>query len=156
TSPRSASSDRRTRASAWSRERWCRLRTRRRSSARCCANRCEPVATRDGHAEWRNEMLAFVFPGQGAQSRGMGRDLFDPIRELASIEREIDACLGYSMRQLCLEKPDNRLKETQYTQPSMYVVNALYYYQANGRGERPSFLAGHSFGEYNALLAAGA
>jgi len=67
----------------------------------------------------------------------------------------VDALLGYSMRQLCLEDTNGRLKETQYTQPSLYVVNALHYYKAIGQGMRPAYLAGHSLGEYNALLAAG-
>jgi malonyl CoA-acyl carrier protein transacylase len=77
------------------------------------------------------------------------------VREYAIVEKDVDAILGYSMRTLCLEDPDNRLKETQYTQPSLYVVNALHYYKAVGEGARPAWLAGHSLGEYNALLAAG-
>ena len=100
-------------------------------------------------------MIAFVFPGQGSQKRGMGQGLFDEIREYAAVERDVDAMLGYSMRKLCLEDADNRLKETQYTQPSLYVVNALHYYKALSGGTRPAFLAGHSLGEYNALHAAG-
>ena len=101
-------------------------------------------------------MIAFVFPGQGSQKRGMGQGLFDEVREYAAVEKEVDAILGYSMRKLCLEDPDNRLKETQFTQPSLYVVNALHYYKAIAEGTRPAYLAGHSLGEYNALLAAGA
>ena len=85
----------------------------------------------------------------------MGQGLFDEVREYAAIEGEVDALVGYSMRKLCLEDPDNRLKETQFTQPSLYVVNALHYYKAIADGARPSYLAGHSLGEYNALLAAG-
>ncbi|HEY0143901.1 MAG TPA: ACP S-malonyltransferase [Thermoanaerobaculia bacterium] len=100
-------------------------------------------------------MIAFVFPGQGSQKRGMGQGLFDEVREYAAVETEVDAILGYSMRKLCLEDPDNRLKQTQYTQPSLYVVNALHYYKAISDGARPAWLAGHSLGEYNALLAAG-
>jgi malonyl CoA-acyl carrier protein transacylase len=100
-------------------------------------------------------MIAFVFPGQGSQKRGMGQGLFDEVREYRAVESEVDALLGYSMRKLCLEDPDNRLKETQFTQPSLYVVNALHSYKAAGDGARPSWLAGHSLGEYNALLAAG-
>lgn len=100
-------------------------------------------------------MIAYVFPGQGSQKRGMGQGLFDEVREYAAVEREVDALLGYSMRQLCLEDPDNRLKETQFTQPSLYVVNALHYYKAVSTSGRPAWLAGHSLGEYNALLAAG-
>jgi malonyl CoA-acyl carrier protein transacylase len=100
-------------------------------------------------------MIAYVFPGQGSQKRGMGQGLFDEVREYAAVEREVDALLGYSMRQLCLEDPDNRLKETQFTQPSLYVVNALHYYKALSTSGPASWLAGHSLGEYNALLAAG-
>ncbi|HEX6095633.1 MAG TPA: ACP S-malonyltransferase [Thermoanaerobaculia bacterium] len=100
-------------------------------------------------------MIAFLFPGQGSQKRGMGQGLFDEVREYAAVEREVDALLGYSMRRLCLDDPDNRLKETQFTQPSLYVVNALHYYKAVRDGARPSYVAGHSLGEYNALLAAG-
>jgi malonyl CoA-acyl carrier protein transacylase len=100
-------------------------------------------------------MIAFLFPGQGSQKRGMGQDLFDQVQEYGAIEREVDSLLGYSMRMLCLEDTDNRLKETQYTQPALYVVNALHYYKLSKDGIRPYFLAGHSLGEYNALLAAG-
>jgi len=100
-------------------------------------------------------MIAFVFPGQGSQKRGMGAVLFDEVRQYAEVEKEVDAILGYSLRQLCLEDPDNRLKETQFTQPCLYVVNALHYYKSINQGARPDYLAGHSLGEYNALLAAG-
>jgi malonyl CoA-acyl carrier protein transacylase len=100
-------------------------------------------------------MTAFVFPGQGSQKRGMGQGLFDEVREYAAVEKEADTILGCSLRKLCLEDPDNRLKETQFTQPCLYVVNALHYYKAASQGTRPAYLAGHSLGEYNALLAAG-
>ena len=100
-------------------------------------------------------MIAFVFPGQGSQKRGMGQGLFDEVPEYAAVEKDVDAIVGYSMRKLCLEDPDNRLKETQFTQPSLYVVNALHYYKAAAQGAPPAWLAGHSLGEYNALLAAG-
>jgi malonyl CoA-acyl carrier protein transacylase len=99
-------------------------------------------------------MIAFVFPGQGSQKRGMGQGLFDEVPEYAAVESDVDAIVGYSMRQLCLEDPDDRLKQTQFTQPSLYVVNALHYYKAIRDGARPAWLAGHSLGEYNALLAA--
>jgi malonyl CoA-acyl carrier protein transacylase len=101
-------------------------------------------------------MIAFVFPGQGSQKRGMGQGLFDEVREYAAVEKDVDAILGYSMRKLCLEDAGNRLKETQFTQPSLYVVNALHYYKAISQGTRPAYLTGHSLGEYNALLAGGA
>lgn len=100
-------------------------------------------------------MIAFVFPGQGSQVRGMGRGLFDEVSEYTAVEKEVDALLGYSMRKLCLEDTENRLKDTRYTQPSLYVVNALHCYKAMSQGVRPAYVAGHSLGEYNALLAAG-
>lgn len=101
-------------------------------------------------------MTAFVFPGQGSQKKGMGEGLFDEVPQYAAVEKEVDAILGYSMRRLCLEDPDRQLTQTQYTQPSLYVVNALHYYKAAGQGTQPDYVAGHSLGEYNALLAAGA
>jgi malonyl CoA-acyl carrier protein transacylase len=100
-------------------------------------------------------MMAYVFPGQGSQHRGMGRALFDEVREYAAVEKEVDALLGYSARQVCLEDPDNRLTQTRYTQPCLYIVNALHYYKARAQGIHPAYVAGHSLGEYNALLAAG-
>jgi malonyl CoA-acyl carrier protein transacylase len=100
-------------------------------------------------------MISFVFPGQGSQTRGMGQGLFDEVREYAAVEQHVDAILGYSLRQLCLEGPDSRLRQTQFTQPCLYVVNALHYYKRIGQGIRPAYVAGHSLGEYDALLAAG-
>jgi malonyl CoA-acyl carrier protein transacylase len=101
-------------------------------------------------------MIAFVFPGQGSQKRGMGEGLFDSVPEYKAVEREVDTILGYSLRTLCLTDAGGQLKETQYTQPALYVVNALHYYDALRKGRTPSYVAGHSLGEYNALLAAGA
>ncbi|QPM79758.1 ACP S-malonyltransferase [Myxococcus xanthus] len=93
-----------------------------------------------------------VFPGQGAQSRGMGAALFDKYPRLI---RDADDILGYSIRSLCLEDPDKRLEDTAYTQPALYVVNALSYLQKQELGLAPNYAAGHSLGEYNALFAAG-
>lgn len=100
-------------------------------------------------------MLVYVFPGQGSQKKGMGQGLFDTVPEYRSLEPQVDQLLGYSMRQLCLEDAQGTLKDTRYTQPALYIVNALHCYQALAAGEQPQALAGHSFGEYNALLAAG-
>ncbi|MFL0805274.1 MAG: ACP S-malonyltransferase [Agarilytica sp.] len=101
-------------------------------------------------------MSAYVFPGQGAQSKGMGAHLFDEIDEFATNETEINSILGCSLRELCVENPDNKLKLTQFTQPCLYVVNALHYFDIKNKGGAPNLVAGHSLGEYNALLAAGA
>lgn len=99
--------------------------------------------------------IAYVFPGQGSQKKGMGADLFDTVAEFARIEPQIDVLLGYSIRDLCLNDPEGRLKDTRYTQPALYVINALHWYQAQAAGAQPDVVAGHSLGEYNALLAAG-
>lgn len=100
-------------------------------------------------------MLVFVFPGQGSQKKGMGAELFDQFPEFTDIESEVDQILGFSVRELCLEDKDEQINQTQYTQPCLYTVNTLYYYQALADSKQPQVAAGHSFGEYNALLAAG-
>jgi trans-AT polyketide synthase/acyltransferase/oxidoreductase domain-containing protein len=81
----------------------------------------------------------------------MGRELFS---QFPLLVRRIDALLGYSIESLCLEDQGGRLAQTQYTQAALYVVNALAYFSALRTGERPDVVAGHSLGEYNALLAA--
>ncbi|GAB1259120.1 ACP S-malonyltransferase [Aurantivibrio plasticivorans] len=101
-------------------------------------------------------MRVFVFPGQGSQSKGMGGELFDQIDEFKAIESQADELLGYSIRDLCLNDPDGVLNETQFTQPALYIVNALHYYDQIKQGVTPDYVAGHSLGEYNALLAGGA
>ncbi|AEI40432.1 ACP S-malonyltransferase [Paenibacillus mucilaginosus] len=98
-------------------------------------------------------MMTYVFPGQGAQRKGMGGELFDEFAELTS---QADEILGYSIKTLCLEDPQSHLNQTQYTQPALYTVNALTYYnKIVESGRTPNYTAGHSLGEYNALLAAG-
>lgn len=98
-------------------------------------------------------MIAYLFPGQGSQQKGMGAELFDIFQDLSE---KADAILGYSIRELCLRDPDNRLNHTQYTQPALYVVNVFsYLHKLAIGGGRPAYLAGHSLGEYNALFAAG-
>jgi len=101
-------------------------------------------------------MRVFVFPGQGSQSKGMGQELFDEVTEFRNAEQEIDSILGYSIRELCLDDPRDELNQTQFTQPALFVVNALEYFKRRAAGEKADYLAGHSLGEYNALLAAGA
>jgi malonyl CoA-acyl carrier protein transacylase len=97
----------------------------------------------------------FVFPGDGSQRRGMGESLFDSVPEFSLFEPGMDELLGYSIRRLCLEDPEDRLRSVRFAHPALYVVNALHYLGAIHSGERPGFLAGHGLGEYNALLAAG-
>jgi malonyl CoA-acyl carrier protein transacylase len=98
-------------------------------------------------------MKTFMFPGQGSQKKGMGGTLFDEYQEYTA---QADQILGYSIKELCLENPDRKLNQTQYTQPAIYVVNALSYFKKIAETQQePDYVAGHSLGEFNALLAAG-
>lgn len=81
----------------------------------------------------------------------MGGALFD---EFPEITRLADATLGYSIKTACLEDPHQQLNLTQYTQPALFTVNALHYFKLLKTHDKPDYLAGHSLGEYNALLAA--
>ena len=101
----------------------------------------------------RQVPTARVFPGQGAQFVGMGRGLFERYPEMTAAADEI---LGGSIAELCLKDPERRLGRTEWTQPALYVVNALSDLEhREGGAPDPVLLAGHSLGEYNALLAAG-
>lgn len=97
-------------------------------------------------------MIAYLFPGQGAQFVGMGKDLFDKYKEYTEAADDV---LGYSIKELCLNDKDKVLGLTQYTQPALYFVDSLYYLQELENGIVPEYVAGHSLGEYNALFASG-
>ncbi|WP_144558024.1 ACP S-malonyltransferase [Shouchella miscanthi] len=96
-------------------------------------------------------MEAYMFPGQGSQKKGMGEELFTEYADYVRVSNEI---LGYSIEDLCLNDEESRLQLTQYTQPALYIVNALTYFKYCQENEEPDYLIGHSLGEYNALLAA--
>lgn len=95
-------------------------------------------------------MVVYLFPGQGAQFVGMGKDVFKKYNQYI---KQADDILGYSIEQLCIEDKYNQLNSTQYTQPALYVVNALNY--LDKQHKMPGYFAGHSLGEYSALFAAG-
>jgi trans-AT polyketide synthase/acyltransferase/oxidoreductase domain-containing protein len=100
-------------------------------------------------------MTAYVFPGQGSQSVGMGKELFAEFASEVSLAKKILAC---DIEEICLQNPENKLNFTLYTQPALYLVNALSWMKlqkTQASGQVPKFLAGHSLGEYNALLAGG-
>ncbi|MFJ1751556.1 ACP S-malonyltransferase [Kitasatospora sp. NPDC088134] len=94
-----------------------------------------------------------MFPGQGGQHVGMGADLFERFPDLV---REAHDVLGFPVADLCLTGPQERLDHTGNAQPALFLVHALAHRAALARGARPDVLIGHSFGEYNALEAAGA
>jgi len=99
------------------------------------------------------QMTTYVFPGQGSQVRGMGKDLFPQFPELVA---EANQILGYDIVSLCVDDPDQKLQQTNYTQPALFIVNALTYLSKQRSGAAaPNYTAGHSLGEYNALFAAG-
>lgn len=94
-----------------------------------------------------------MFPGQGSQAKGMGAELFDRYPDWT---RNADEVLNFSIREVCVDDPRGELGQTQFTQPALYVVNAMTYRARIDDGKAvPAFVAGHSLGEYNALLAAG-
>ncbi|MBU3187803.1 ACP S-malonyltransferase [Clostridium estertheticum] len=98
-------------------------------------------------------MLAYVFPGQGSQQKGMGKEIFDEYKEYIAIA---DKILGYSIKEMCMEDSDSKLEQTQFTQPVLYVINTLSYLKKiKDDLVKPDYLAGHSLGEYSALFAAG-
>ena len=100
--------------------------------------------------------LAFIFPGQGSQKAGMGKELADAFPEARAVFEQVDAALGERLSTLCFEGPDEQLKLTANTQPSILTVSSAAAAILAKAGIVPDFVAGHSLGEYSALVAAGA
>ncbi|MCY4441198.1 MAG: ACP S-malonyltransferase [Deltaproteobacteria bacterium] len=101
--------------------------------------------------------IAFVFPGQGSQHVGMGRALCDRFPEAGAVFEEAEDALGANLREVCFDGPEADLNRTENTQPAILAVSvaALRVLQGHGAPE-PAWVAGHSLGEYSALVAAGA
>lgn len=98
--------------------------------------------------------LAFVFPGQGSQAVGMLQDAEDAVSDTFS---EASAALGYDLWDLCANGPEEKLNQTEFTQPALLTASIALYRQAIAAGvPKPDVVAGHSLGEYSALVAAGA
>ena len=103
---------------------------------------------------------AYVFPGQGAQTVGMGKDLYDAFGSVKTLFRQADEAVGFPLAKLCFEGPEEELKKTSNAQPALVAVSFACLQAAQEVAGKnlpsPSFMAGHSLGEYTALAAAGA
>lgn len=98
--------------------------------------------------------LGFVFPGQGAQYPGMGKELAQNHEEAALIFEQADDILGYSLSKLCFEGPADKLSQTEYAQPALLTASTAILKVAEKQGWKASIMAGLSLGEYSALVAA--
>ena len=104
----------------------------------------------------RNLRMAFVFPGQGSQSPGMGKDLAEKFPVARQVFEEADDALGFAISRLCFEGPAEDLQLTENTQPAILTVSVAAFRAIMEAGiSAPAFVAGHSLGEYSALVAAG-
>ena len=99
--------------------------------------------------------IAFVFPGQGSQYVGMGKEFEERYPLAKDHFREAEEALGIDMRQLCLYGPEEALKMTANTQPAILLCSVIAFRLLEENGIRPDFVAGHSLGEYSALVAGG-
>ena len=99
--------------------------------------------------------IAFIFPGQGSQVVGMGKDLAEKYPVARRTFEEADQALGYKLSQLCFEGPEEQLRLTEITQPAILTVSIAALRVLEDRIPRPSFVAGHSLGEYSAHVASG-
>jgi [acyl-carrier-protein] S-malonyltransferase len=99
--------------------------------------------------------IAFVFPGQGSQAVGMGKDLSEKYPIARQTFEEADEALGYKLSQVCFEGPEEQLRLTEITQPAILTASIAALRVLEDRIPRPSFVAGHSLGEYSAHVASG-
>jgi len=105
----------------------------------------------------RQSAIAYLFPGQGSQFAGMGKDLAENFEAARQVFEEADEALSFSISKLCFEGPDGELQLTENTQPAILSVSVAAYRAMRAEGfPAPAFVAGHSLGEYAALVSAGA
>src|SRR6202162_5789581 len=99
--------------------------------------------------------IAFLFPGQGSQAVGMGKELAANYPVARRTFEEADEALGYKLSELCFEGPEEKLKLTEITQPSILTASVAAWRVLQEKGLKPAYVAGHSLGEYSAHVAAG-
>src|SRR5881296_4365147 len=99
--------------------------------------------------------VAFVFPGQASQYPGMGKELADKYPAAKAVFNEADQALGFSISKMCFEGTEEELKQTANTQPAILTCSVAVFRVLAEKGLQPDFVAGHSLGEYSALVAAG-
>ena len=99
--------------------------------------------------------LAFLFPGQGSQLVGMGKELAEKYPVARQTFEEADAAQGMSLSRVCFEGPEEELRRTEITQPSILTVSIATWRVLDEQGVKPAWVAGHSLGEYSAHVAAG-
>jgi [acyl-carrier-protein] S-malonyltransferase len=102
-----------------------------------------------------NGVLAFLFPGQGSQILGMGKDLAERYPVARHTFEEADEALGYKLSRVCFEGAEDQLRLTEITQPAILTTSTAAWRVLEEKGVRPAFVAGHSLGEYSAHVAAG-
>jgi len=101
------------------------------------------------------DSTAFLFPGQGSQAVGMGKDLAERFPVARQTFEEADEALGKKLSQLCFEGPEDQLRLTENTQPAILTASVAAWRVLDEKGVKPAFVAGHSLGEYSAHVAAG-
>jgi [acyl-carrier-protein] S-malonyltransferase len=100
-------------------------------------------------------MIGFLFPGQGSQEVGMGKDLYDTLPEAHSILDRAEETMDFDIKSMMFEGDTSALNDTQYSQPLIYTCSAMYLEKARAQGLECDYVAGHSLGEYSALYTAG-